>query len=410
VISGLGHEKDRIVRTLLKALGVLVAVGVIGVAVLLGLLRREHGTEIALPAPTGPLPVGRASDVWVNNEQRDDLGPPQEVHNERIVWIWYPSAPAPGSTPSEYLPAPWRAALGQYQSLLMGGLLTRDPSRVRVHSTPDPAVSPAEAAYPVVIMRPGLGALTTDFTTLAEDLASHGYVVVGFDAPYRTGLVVLPDGRIVRRRPEDNPETLPAAERDRLVERLMALWCADVKFIVDHLEELNRRDPSGRFKGRLDLQRIGLFGHSLGGAVAAQFCHDDHRCKAGIDIDGALHGSVIREGLDRPFMFILSDHGDASDPVSRRILGEIRSLYERLPPNGRTWITLRGAHHFSFGDQALLKSRLVMRLLGRLEARRGLTITADYVHRFFDTHLKATSNPPPLGPTALYPEVEIGPR
>jgi alpha-beta hydrolase superfamily lysophospholipase len=63
----------------------------------------------------------------------------------------------------------------------MGGLLTRDPSRVRVHSTQDPVVSPGEAAHPVVIMRPGLGALTTDFTTLAEDLASHGYVVVGFD-------------------------------------------------------------------------------------------------------------------------------------------------------------------------------------------------------------------------------------
>jgi predicted dienelactone hydrolase len=259
-------------------------------------------------------------------------------------------------------------------------------------------------------MRPGLGALTTDFTTLAEDLASHGYVVVGFDAPYRTTLVVLPDGRVVTRRPEDNPETLPAAERDRLVDRLMALWCADVTFIVDRLEELNRRDPSGRFTGRLDLRWVGVFGHSLGGAVAAQFCHEDSRCKAGIDIDGALHGSVVREGLDRPFMFLLGDHGDPSEPVNRRILGEIQSLYERLPPNGRAWITIRGAHHFSFSDQAFLKSRLVMRLLGRLDPRRGLAITADYVHRFFDTHLKAKSNSLPLGPALLYPEVEIGPR
>jgi predicted dienelactone hydrolase len=210
--------------------------------------------------------------------------------------------------------------------------------------------------------------------------------------------------------PRDNPETLPPAERDRLVERLMALWCADVKFVVDQLQELNGLDPSGRFNGRLDLQRRGVFGHSLGGAVAAQFCHDDSRCKAGIDIDGAPHGTVIREGLDRPFMFIVSDHGDPSEPVNRRILGEIQSLYERLPPNDRAWITIQGAHHFSFSDQALLKSRHVMRLLGRLDARRGLAITAAYVHRFFDTHLKAKANSLPPGSAPLYPEVEIWPR
>jgi hypothetical protein len=51
-----------------------------------------------------------------------------------------------------------------------------------------------------------------------------------------------------------------------------------------------------------------------------------------------------------------------------------------------------------------------MKLAGRLDARRGLAITADYVHRFFDTHLKARSNSLPLGPAPLYPEVEIGPR
>ena len=391
----------------MKACGL---VAVVGVAALLGLLRLEHGTEIALPAPTGPFPVGRASYVWMNDEQPGDPGPAHEIRNERVVWIWYPAAPAPGSTPSEYLPAPWRAALRQYEGPLIGGLLTRDPSRVRVHSARDPVVAPREAAYPVVIMRAGLGALTTDFTTLAEDLASHGYVVVGFDAPYRTIVVVLPDGRVATRRPEDDPETLPPAERDRLVEKLLALWCADVKFVLDQLQELNRLDPSGRFEGRLDLERVGVFGHSLGGAVAAQFCHDDSRCKAGIDIDGALQGSVVHEGLDRPFMFILSDHADASDPVSRRIAGDIQSVYERLPLNARARITLRDANHFSFSDQALLKSQHVLKLLGSLDARRGLAITADYVHRFFDTHLKASANSLPLGPAPLYLEVEVEPR
>jgi len=64
--------------------------------------------------------------------------------------------------------------------------LTRDLSRVRAHSVRDAEVSLQERSYPVVLMRAGLAALTTDYTSLAEDLASHGYVVVGFDAPYRS--------------------------------------------------------------------------------------------------------------------------------------------------------------------------------------------------------------------------------
>lgn len=68
----------------------------------------------------------------------------------------------------------------------MTKFLTRDLTLVHTHSTSDPDLSPEQRSYPVIIMRAGGGALTTHFTTLAEDLASHGYVVVGFDAPYRT--------------------------------------------------------------------------------------------------------------------------------------------------------------------------------------------------------------------------------
>jgi predicted alpha/beta-hydrolase family hydrolase len=55
-------------------------------------------------------------------------------------------------------------------------------------------------------MRAGASLEVWNYSALAEDLAGHGYVVVGFDAPYRTGVVVFPDGRMMRRTPENNPE------------------------------------------------------------------------------------------------------------------------------------------------------------------------------------------------------------
>jgi dienelactone hydrolase len=284
---------------------------------------------------------------------------------------------------------------------------------VHAHSSSDPGISLEQHSYPVVIMRAGGGALTTDFTTLAEDLASHGYVVVGFDASYRTGVVVFPDGRVVVRPPTADPEGLRLADQVRLIDKLLPMWSGDAQFVVDQLDRLNSADPSGKFTGRLDMRRIGIFGHSFGGATALQFCHDDSRCKAGIDIDGAPYGSVVREGLTQPFLFLLSDHGDLSAPDSRAVFADIRSIYDRLP-NGRLLLAIRGANHFSFSDQILLKSHYVVRLLqlfqGGLDGRRGLTITTAYVHTFFDVYLKNAPASLLDNLRQAYPEVQFVPR
>ena len=399
-------------KRLIKSFAALALCAVVGGMVLLALLWREHKTEITLPAPTGHFAVGRTTYTWVNNDEADELALSPGAKREVVAWMWYPSVAATTATPAEYLPAPWRKALERNSGVLMGQLLTRDLALVRTHSTPDPDVSPEQRSYPVVILRAGGGALTTDFTTLAEDLASHGYIVVGFDAPYRTFVVVLLDNRVVIRPPANDPENLSADQANRLINRLLPMWTSDTAFVVSQLEQLNAADPSGKLTGRLDMQRLGMFGHSFGGATALQFCHNDPRCKAGIDIDGAPYGNVVQEGLKQPFLFILSDHSrELADPASRQIHLDMQSIYDRLP-NGRLFITIRGANHFSFSDQMLVKSHYVigmMRLLGvgGLEGRRGLAITAEYVHTFFDVYLKDAPAVSLKKVSQLYPEVQV---
>ena len=253
-----------------------------------------------------------------------------------------------------------------------------------------------------------------NYSTLAEDLASHGYVVVGFDAPYRTSVVVFPDGRVITRTPENNPELVAGQEFVRRANKLLAAWTGDIAFVLDRLARLNTADASGKFTGRLDMTRVGVFGHSFGGAQAAQFCHDDARCKAGIDVDGAPLGSVIREGIHQPFMFLLSDHGNlSSDAEARQIYADIQSIYDRLPADGRLRIVIRGANHFTFSDDgALLKSRIVrglLRLFGKLgiDGRRQLAVTAYCVHSFFDAYLKGPSDSRLKISSPLYPEIQV---
>ncbi len=97
---------------------------------------------------------------------------------------------------------------------------SNDSSQVRVHSTENADLPPDQRKYPVVILRAGLAALVTGYTALAEDLASHGYIVVGPDAPYRTAVVVFPDGRVVSRPSKYNLELLPESEKVPFATRL----------------------------------------------------------------------------------------------------------------------------------------------------------------------------------------------
>ena len=380
----------------MRSFKILAVSGVLGAGALMGALWLEHRIAVTLPAPTGPYAVGRAIYDWTDDANLDTLAPVPGTKRELLVWIWYPSAAGQSAAMDDYVPRQMREAAGFFGGPM--GLVTRGISKVHGHSTRNSDVSPRERSYPVAIMRAGASAEIWKYSTLAEDLASHGYIVVGFDAPYRTNAVVFPDGRVRRRTPENNAELCEGqapAQQELCVSRVMTAWTSDIGFVLDRLERLNGSDSSGKFTGRLDMTRVGVFGYSFGGATAAQFCHDDSRC------------------MDKPFLFLLSDHSHESGAESDRILANIQSIYDRLPAEGRLRIAIRGADHFLFSDDgALLKSHIVMgalRMVGILgiDGRRQLAVTAYCVHSFFDAYLKGAGDSRLRISSPLFPEIEV---
>jgi predicted dienelactone hydrolase len=357
---------------------VLLAVLAVGSVAIVGY---GHRKPITLPRPDGPFAVGRlvTAVVFPNDAPSTAM-----AEGLRIVWCWYPAPSNSRAARAPYLPPAWRDALESHRGPLMSTLVNRDLSRVFGHSLDHPPVAALDSPMRLVFLRAGLAALTVDYTSLAEHLASYGYMVVGIDAPGRTALVVLPDRRVVTRPANEDPELLSGDGRARAVDHLIDAWADDMVELADGLGTSGSWLP--RFEGRFDATRISIVGHSLGGATAAEFCRRDARCDLGIDLDGALGSRVITDGLRRPFAFVLSDHGSSLDAESQAIADNIESVFRRLPPSSRWRGTLRGAHHFSFSDQMLVRNPaplLVLRALGFLamDPGRGLKASADVVRR-----------------------------
>ena len=187
----------------------------------------------------------------------------------------------------------------------------------------------------------------------------------------------------------------------------MTGWAQDVVFVMNQLERLNAT-PGSMWNQRLDLTRLGVFGHSFGGATAAQVCQMDTRCRAGIDLDGTLFGPVVQTGLEKPFLVIQSDQCSTSTSDCRSFQSGVDAILRLLPSSERYRLSIKGTQHYNFSDYAISFSPMrALGALGSIDGVRGLQITRTYVRAFFDTYLNGIPSPLLRGPSSAYPEVQF---
>ena len=358
---------------------------------------QRHQTSL-LPTPTGSYAVGRMEYDWTDQSRTDPFAPHTGTKRELVVWAWYPARRVPDARVAPYLPQQWYQLSNQQQ---------KSSEFIRTNSSDGVSLASDAARYPVLIFEPGLGNLPTQYTTLIEDLASHGYVIFAITPTYSSDVVVFPDGRVVNATSAGKLETNenPQAAANRLV----GIWLQDVIFVMNQLDRLNTA-AGNQWSQRLDLARLGVFGHSFGGATAAQVCLIDARCKAGINLDGDLAGDVVHRGLTAPFMVIQHDMGSCSDADCRSFQHDIHAILHSIPQGASYHLSIQGTEHFNFSDLAVLPASQDLRflgLMGTIDGERGLQITRAYIRAFFDRYLNKTSSPLLRGPSSDYPEVQF---
>jgi predicted dienelactone hydrolase len=268
-----------------------------------------------LPRPTGPFTVGTTTFRLIDEARTDGLADSPEPR-QVVVHAWYPAVNGARGQSAPYLrDGPMEART--FATLLRQPVSALDYlAKARTHGVVDAPPRPGER-LPVLLFSLGYTAVGSSYTALLEDLASHGYAVFSVIHPYESMAATLADGRVVTMLEGQQPRkairdvfdewaeegdtmTRVTGARDEaealglmrayletlpITTAVVKRWVDDTVLVLDRLPTLPS-GPAARLAARLDLSRVGAFGHSMGGVTAADFCARDRRCRAGLNLDG----------------------------------------------------------------------------------------------------------------------------
>ncbi len=311
-----------------------------------------------------------------------------------MVSLWYPATPSDGRTARYMTPAESEL---QLTSRGITGVPPDALSTVRTNAVTDATPAGRQRGLPLVVLSPGFTSSRSTLTALAEDLASHGYVVAGIDHTYESFATAFPDGRVTTCLARETPR-----RGQGFWEKVAAGRAADVCFV---LGELTGAHPPWPGAGLIDPSRMAMAGHSAGGAAAIAAMLADSRIRAGIDMDGATHAPIPDDGLSRPFLFLGKQSSYAPGTPGKKSAVITWERDWKLLTGWKRWLLVAGAVHASFTDLALLADQIGIDIGAALSGGRSLDITRAYVRAFFDQHLRGKPRALLDQPSPRYAEV-----
>ena len=364
---------------------ILVLCALLASAGYVGWIMVKRSEPVSLPEPTGSFQVGRRTFEWTDVQRRDPYaaGP-----RKLSVWLWYPVAKGTVGRKAEYAPGLWNGLrLKAPLSLFQGPFNTfEDRALDRV------AVAPGR--FPVVVLMPGMGLSAPMYASLAEDLASHGYLVAGVTPTYSANLTVL-DGQSIGSRRDANPPNLGESneQAQKVGDHLVGVWAADARFAAGMVPKQlpNSVEPA-----------IGpsYIGHSFGGAASLEACRLDQRCAAAVDLDGAQFGDVVTKGVHAPIMLLGADDScitSVCGPDAKTDADRNRALSLLKASTGTSWCaTVPGTRHFNFTDYGAYYLAYPLRKflpLGSAGPRHALTVQNGYITTFLSHAIYQTPTP-----------------
>ena len=210
--------------------------------------------------------------------------------------------------------------------------------------------------FPVIIFSHGLGGSRQGYTYLGNHWASHGYICIHLQHLGSDDSVWL----------NKSPAEIMPAMRKAVADLNNSLnRIYDVHFTLDKIEFLNKED--GLFKGKFDLEHIGMAGHSFGAFTTLAVIgegyprwdgsyhrFDDSRIKAAISMSAtpSRHREKLKQvysGIDIPCFHMTGTLDDSL--VADTKASERRLIYDNIDRADNYLLTFEGGDHMVFAGR-----------------------------------------------------------
>lgn len=373
------------------------------------------------PKPTGEYNVGTVRYHMIDRDRLDPYD--KTLFRELMVQVWYPTAQknsepkAHGHYLPELMPHMKRLATDIYHvpQAVLDYLLVD----IKCHAHDGAPLLEHKQKFPVIVLCHGLSSMAALHTAQAENLASHGYIVFGINHTFTCSFSIFPDGRMYQSKFD-----WQALNKIAELTKIITLWQEDVRFVLSCIEgletekyaDLQTKDEN-MFYHKLDLTKIGMLGHSMGGATTTQILRHDDRVKAGINLDGPLCGENYDDEFNKPYMVMvaenslkrtnatLTDQELLARGMQREEEDYLRQVFKFGLPNlcsniratgaEAYYVFMHGAGHNTFTDVPLVKdASFLLSFLeyfglntGTIAPLRAIKIINELIVDFFNKHL-----------------------
>lgn len=373
----------------------------------------------SLPEPTGNYKIGSQQLAFINNT-REEMWTKEAGDFPNIsARVWYPAKSVEGYKNAGYIKS---------NNMVFSYL-----NYVKTSSYWNAEISDHDKQFPVLIFNHGGGGFNVQNTIQMEELASHGYIVFSLGHAHESAISNYPDGSYISNTWEDmepqikemfqsakvskklrhynGGDTLTLLEKKEIMRVIhndfpvelgsIRNWVADTRFFLDELEKMTKNDNRG-FYSKLDLDKVGIFGMSFGGATAINLGIHDNRIKAVIDYDGYAYGDTFEDGVKAPIMLISREHAIGRDDVIY-LQAEKEAYY----------VIVNGAYHANFNDSYLWVKYFrpfFIGTLGEINPDKMHSILNLYTVAFFNKFLKNANEEILNVENSIFTEVELKSR
>lgn len=259
-----------------------------------------------------------------------------------------------------------------------------------------PIASPLDARTPapLILYSPGWGGARTQSSIQTQNLASHGFVVIGCD-DVASDPATDPDRGVAM-------DLMSDAAAVATLERFGRHVVGQAVRLLDVLDALEAGQVP-LLAGRVDLRRVGMLGHSIGGGSGLQAALTDPRIVAVFNLDGGLFGpTATRMGTEAYFLlssieaFPSEEELASPNPFIRRYSQisaiDIPGNTRRMARPGNYWVQLPRVQHIDLADALFARSRRTM-FRTNFERRAVNTAIQAYEVAFFQSALLGEHGP-----------------